>query len=58
MARSDAPPYSWKTKRGGITVSELRRLKDLEAEKAELKSFMADTILDNADQKVLQAKTF
>jgi putative transposase len=28
---SDATLYKWKAKYGGITVSELRRLKDLEA---------------------------
>jgi putative transposase len=34
---SDATLHKWKVKYGGMTVSELRRLKDLEAENAELK---------------------
>ena len=32
---SDATLYKWKAKYGGMTVSELRRLKDLEAENDE-----------------------
>jgi len=33
---SDATLYKWKSRYGGMQVSELRRLKDLEAENAEL----------------------
>jgi hypothetical protein len=33
--------YKWKAKYGGMTVSELRRLKDLEAENAGLKGLLA-----------------
>ena len=52
----DATLYKWKTKYGGMTVSELRRLKDLEAENAELKRLLADAMLDNAGLKGLLAK--
>ena len=52
----DTTLYKWKTKYGGMTVSELRRLKDLEAENAELKRLLADAILDNAGLKGLLAK--
>ena len=43
---SDATLYKWKSKYGGLQVSELRRLKDLEAENAELKRLPADAMLD------------
>ena len=45
---SDATLYKWKAKYGGMQVSDLRRLKDLEAENAELKRLLADSMLDNA----------
>ena len=53
---SDATLYKWKSKYGGLQVSELRRLKDLEAENAELKRLLADAMLDNAGLKGLLAK--
>jgi putative transposase len=55
---SDGTLYKWKAKYGGLQVSELRRLKDLEAENAELKRLLADTMLDNAGLKGLLAKNF
>lgn len=53
---SDATLYKWKSRYGGMQVSELRRLKDLEAENAELKRLLADAMLDNAGLKGLLAK--
>jgi len=53
---SDATLYKWKSKYGGLQVSELRRLKDLEAENAELKRLLANAMLDNAGLKGLLAK--
>jgi len=53
---SDATLYKWKSRYGGMQVSELRRLKDLESEKAELKRLLADAMLDNAGLKGLLAK--
>ena len=53
---SDATLYKWKSKYGGLQVSELRRLKELEAENAELKRLLADAMLDNAGLKGLLAK--
>ena len=53
---SDATLYKWKARFGGMQVSELRRLKDLEAENAELKRLLADTMLDNAGLKGLLAR--
>ncbi|MCL1630338.1 transposase [Roseibaca sp. V10] len=55
---SDATLYKWKAKYGGLQVSELRRLKDLESENAELKRLLADAMLDNAGLKGLLAKNF
>ena len=34
---SDATYYSWKSKYGGMDASELKRMKELEAENAKLK---------------------
>ena len=55
---SDATLYKWKAKYGGLQVSELRRLKDLESENAELTRLLADAMLDNAGLKGLLAKNF
>ncbi|WP_417713155.1 transposase [Pseudophaeobacter arcticus] len=52
---SDATLCKWKAKYGGMTVSELRRLKDLEAENMERKRLLADAMLDNAGLKELLA---
>ncbi len=38
--------YSWKKKYGGLGVSELRRLKQLEEENRRLKRMVADLSLD------------
>ena len=37
--------YNWKAKYGGLTVSELKRLKGLEAENARLKKMYAELSL-------------
>ena len=34
--------YNWKSKYGGMTLSELQRVKELEAENARLKRIVAD----------------
>ncbi len=34
--------YNWKSKYGGMTLSELQRVKELEAENARLKRLVAD----------------
>jgi len=38
--------YNWKKKYGGLGVSELRRLKQLEEENRQLKKLVADLSLD------------
>jgi putative transposase len=40
--------YRWRTKYGGLQVSEARRLKALEDENRRLKQLVADLSLDNA----------
>jgi putative transposase len=40
--------YHWKARYGGSSVSELRRLKELEAENAKLKRMYAELALENA----------
>lgn len=39
--------HNWKKKYGGLTVSELRRMKELEQENSRLKRAVADLTLDN-----------
>lgn len=53
---SSATYYQWKSKYGGLEVSELRRIKELEAENAKLKQMFAELSLDNAAMKDLIAK--
>jgi putative transposase len=48
--------YKWKSKYGGPEASELRRVKELEAENAKLKRMYAELALDNAAMKDLIAK--
>jgi putative transposase len=45
--------YSWKAKYAGMTVSEARRLKELEAENSKLKRLLAEAELDKAALKDL-----
>ena len=42
---SEATFYAWKAKYGGLSVSELKRIKELEAENARLKRMYADLSL-------------
>ena len=53
---SDATFYNWKSKFGGMDVSEAKRLKTLEAENAKLKRLLAESMLDNAALKDLLSK--
>ena len=40
--------YRWKSRYGGMDVSEARRLKALESENGQLKRMLADQMLENA----------
>ena len=49
--------YQWKSKYGGLGASELKRIKELEAENAELKRMYAETSLErDALKKLLKKK--
>ena len=48
--------YQWKSKYGGMEASDLRRVKELEAENAKLKRMYAEQALDIAAMKELIAK--
>jgi len=53
---SPATFYKWKSKYGGMDVSDAKRLKTLEAENARLKKLLAETMLDNAMLKDINSK--
>ena len=55
---SEATYYNWKAKYAGMTVSDLKRLKALEAENRRLKQIVADQALDNLALKELLSKNF
>jgi putative transposase len=55
---SDATVYNWKAKYGGMQVSDVRRLKDLEAENARLKRMYADLSLAHQGLQDVLAKKF
>jgi putative transposase len=44
---SEASYYLWKSKYGGMTVSEAKRLKELETENSRLKKLLAETLLES-----------
>ena len=48
--------YNWKSKDGGLSVSELKRIKELEAENAKLKPMYADLAIENDAIKDLLEK--
>jgi putative transposase len=54
---SDATFYTWRSKYGGLEVSEMRRLRQLEEENRRLKSIVADQALDLRALKDVLAKT-
>jgi len=54
---SPATYYAWKSKYGGLSASELKRIKELEAENAKLKRMYAELALENtAIKDVLSRK--
>jgi putative transposase len=44
---SDASYYLWRSKYGGMDVSDAKRLKALEAENGRLKKLLAESMLEN-----------
>ena len=55
---SDATFYKWRSKYGGLEVSEAQRLRSLEAENAKLKRLLADAMLDVSTLKEMLGKNF
>ncbi len=53
---SSACYYQWKSKFGGMSASELKRSRELEAENAKLKRMYADLALENTAMKDLIEK--
>ena len=53
---SDATYYKWKSKFGGMEASDLKRVRELEAENAKLKRMYADLALENTAMKDLIEK--
>ena len=53
---SSATYYKWKSKYGGMDASELKRVKELEAENAKLKRMYANLALENEAIKDLLEK--
>ena len=45
---SEQSIYRWRSKYGGMEVSDARRLRQLENENSQLKRLLADAMLDNA----------
>ena len=48
--------YNWKSRYGGLGVSELKRIRELEAEHARLKRMYADLAMENHALKELLEK--
>lgn len=53
---SESTFYKWKSKFGGMNVSEAKRLRQLEEENNRLKRLLADSMLDNAALKDVLSK--
>ncbi len=55
---SDATFYNWRSKFGGMEVSEAKRLKQLEDENAKLKRLLAEQMLDVSTLREMLGKNF
>jgi len=55
---ANATYYKWKAKYGGMEVSDVRRMKELEAENQQLKRMYADLSLENRALKDVIEKKF
>jgi len=53
---SDATYYKWKSKYGGLEASDLKRVRELEAELSQFKRMYADLARENDAMKSLIAK--
>ena len=55
---SDASFYLWRSKFGGMDVSDAKRLKALESENGRLKKLLADSLLENEVTREALRKKF
>lgn len=55
---SDATFYKWRSKYGGMEVSEAKRLKQLEDENAKLKKLLAESMMDVSTLRAMLGKNF
>jgi putative transposase len=55
---SEPTYYNWKAKYGGMSISDVKRLKQLEDENRRLKQIVADLTLDNQALKAVVTKNF
>lgn len=53
---SDATFYKWRSKYGGMEVSDAKKLKALEAENAKLKKLLAEQMMDVSTLKEMLGK--
>ena len=53
---SDATYYNWKSRYGGMALSDLKRMKEMESELGRLKRMYADLALENRALKDLIEK--
>ena len=55
---SDASFYNWRSKYGGMELSDIKRLKALEQENSRLKKLLAETMLDKEALEVALRKKY
>ena len=55
---SDATFFKWRSKFGGMEVSDAKKLMSLEAENAKLKKLLAEQMMDVSTLKEMLAKSF
>lgn len=55
---SEATFYRWKSKYGGLNISEARRLKALEEENSRLKKKLAEVVIENDLLKEVNSKNW
>ena len=55
---STATLYKWRSKYGGMTLSDLKKLKELELENSKLKHLLAEALLDIQSLKLINSKKY
>ena len=55
---SDATFYKWRSRFGGMEVSDAKKLRTLEAENAKLKKLLAESMIDVSTLREMLGKNF